>query len=336
MKPWAWLAIALQLGALVWIAGEREWIRRYSPTVYLRTAPVDPRDPFRGDFVRLEYDIGALSAAQLQVLQPVMQLPRAVVYAPLRIDERGVAELVGVGTGRPAEGLFIRGRVGTAVNRDWQQRSDVLYGIEKYFVPQGAGLVIEEQRGMRNDWQTPMEVEVALSAGGTPVIKGYRWSPLSIRLEIVEPGVAPLRDDVEPPRRRSPKLRISLRNQGDTAWTLLKDEAHCVWQLLDNSAPGWQPAPLARDCSGWEQHAQPLALAPGSSESWEFDLAESQWWLERDGGRVEIGDPDHGWKLYRFVYMPPPTQDLPQPVDAAPIWRSALRTAQFNAGGRVD
>jgi hypothetical protein len=34
--------------------------------IYMRTAPVDPRDIFRGDYVRLNYDISRLAADQLE------------------------------------------------------------------------------------------------------------------------------------------------------------------------------------------------------------------------------------------------------------------------------
>ena len=54
------LAVAAQLLVLAWMAGEREWIFRTGQVVYLRTAPVDPRDLFRGDFVRLHYESNSL------------------------------------------------------------------------------------------------------------------------------------------------------------------------------------------------------------------------------------------------------------------------------------
>ena len=59
MKTWIIIgAAALQLLALAYIAAERELIFRTGRVIYLRTAPVDPRDAFRGDFVRLDYEIG--------------------------------------------------------------------------------------------------------------------------------------------------------------------------------------------------------------------------------------------------------------------------------------
>ena len=55
-------AILAQVLILAWMAGQREWILRTAPRIWLRTAPLDPRDLFRGDYVTLRYDIAAIGA----------------------------------------------------------------------------------------------------------------------------------------------------------------------------------------------------------------------------------------------------------------------------------
>ena len=55
-------AILVQVLILAWMAGQREWILRTAPRIWLRTAPIDPRDLFRGDYVTLRYDIAAIGA----------------------------------------------------------------------------------------------------------------------------------------------------------------------------------------------------------------------------------------------------------------------------------
>ena len=57
MKRWILIVVAIQFLALLSVAVKREWIHSYGETVFLRTAPVDPRDLFRGDYVQLQYDI---------------------------------------------------------------------------------------------------------------------------------------------------------------------------------------------------------------------------------------------------------------------------------------
>ena len=91
---------ALQVVALAYMAAEREWVLRTGRTIYLRTAPIDPRDAMRGDYVRLSYQISRVPrtfwrgrlAATNEMLEP---LPRDTkVYAALNINEESMAELV--------------------------------------------------------------------------------------------------------------------------------------------------------------------------------------------------------------------------------------------------
>jgi uncharacterized membrane-anchored protein len=57
MRPWMpIIAAALQLLVLGYMAGEREAVAVHGTRVWLRTVPVDPRDLFRGDYVRLRYE----------------------------------------------------------------------------------------------------------------------------------------------------------------------------------------------------------------------------------------------------------------------------------------
>ena len=58
------VAIALQVVVLFFMAGEREWVVRTGRTVFLRTAPVDPRDVMRGDYVRLNYEMSRVPHVQ--------------------------------------------------------------------------------------------------------------------------------------------------------------------------------------------------------------------------------------------------------------------------------
>ena len=56
-------AVVAQLLVLGWMAFEREWVVRTGRVVYLRTAPVDPQDPMRGEYVRLNYEIATVPKA---------------------------------------------------------------------------------------------------------------------------------------------------------------------------------------------------------------------------------------------------------------------------------
>ena len=55
------IVVLLQCCALAAICFQRETVLRTGHTVYMRTAPVDPRDLFRGDYVRLGYEASVIA-----------------------------------------------------------------------------------------------------------------------------------------------------------------------------------------------------------------------------------------------------------------------------------
>jgi len=116
------------------------------PTVMLKTLPVDPRDPLRGDYIILNYEISRLpenfSSGEREGRE---------VYVILK-EEGGFAVTDRVQEWKPGYGeRFIRGRV---------RRGRIEFDLEKYFVPEGKG-----------NPPRPITVEVALRGDGTPQIK---------------------------------------------------------------------------------------------------------------------------------------------------------------------
>lgn len=125
-----WLAL------LCAFIGFKEHTLRTGTEVLLKLRPVDPRDLFRGDYVILSYDISELDKADDHGFRE-----NETVFTRLQLTG-GIAEFAGASGTRPADGLFIAGKI-TAVNNN---RATVIYGIESYFVPEGAGLEIERSR----------------------------------------------------------------------------------------------------------------------------------------------------------------------------------------------
>ncbi len=178
--------------------------------ILLKTAPIDPRDLFRGEYVSLNYDISRLDLSKLGgdaaftngesvyvTLTPQPEENREILWAPaavhkvrpdisgkdvvIRGDIQYVMEL------RPQTDSAERGPDGVAHTGDEQtkpcmedcQMINVAYGIESYFLPEGQGKALEEAR----DSQT-LAVLVAVDDGGKAAIKG-----LSIdgKLSVIEP-----------------------------------------------------------------------------------------------------------------------------------------------------
>jgi uncharacterized membrane-anchored protein len=104
------ILVLLQVLLLVGIIGYREYWIAVGEKIMLRTAPVDPRDLFRGDYVRLSYEISNLDLNRLAGEESFK--PNQSIYVTLDRDEDGACTASGVSSAPPAEGVrFIEGRV---------------------------------------------------------------------------------------------------------------------------------------------------------------------------------------------------------------------------------
>lgn len=339
-RRWLVLAVAAQLLVLAWMAGEREWIYRTGQLVYLRTAPIDPRDLFRGDYVRLQYEINSV---RREHVDPAMAAPaeerrrHEVVYTRLQPAGEGLYEAAGTSLAKPAEGLFLRGRTEDGWRMGWRGGGHFLvkYGIEQLFVEQGAGLAIEKRRGTRDALQVPMEVEVAVAPSGTAVIRGYRWSRLGMKLEVLRrPGPrnrnAPAPGPEEP---LSPKLRITLANASDAPLSVADAGEHCAFQLVQVE---WAPQPhptASQACGGQQPAVRTIALAPGQTYSAELDLSEPRWHVVAGGKAVEIGALP-GLAQFRIEYRTP--DSAAATAGEGSLWRGRMASQAFNASGVID
>jgi len=352
-KKVVWAVAVLQVLLLCFIAAKREWIRSSGAVVYVRTAPVDPRDLFRGDYVQLEYDIAFPSK---DIVDSFLHLNKSiaeeksnnrkqhVVYLTLdSFSGTGVVEPKKLLLEEPVEGLFIKGRFGGRLWRNWRQGGLLKFGIEKYFIEQGTGFDLEEKRGNRDEWQTPMEMEVALGTDGTAVIKGHRWGDLGVRLEVTIPGERRNRQrnetETDAVTRRSPAVKVSLRNQSDKPVNLLVSENDfCEFKLIKNTRrrdfKGYEVLEFPnRDCSNFNTQSFSVKnLAPNAIHTIEVDLADSQWHVKQKGEKIEIADLPDAWSGFRWIYQPPRLNNH----EYENLWQSSMKTALFRTSGRID
>ncbi len=129
----------------------KEYTLQTGEEVILKTRPVDPRDLFRGDYLVLNYDIGNVDVSDFD--------KGDTVYVGLQVDEGGYAHAAGVYK-NPPEGLFIKGIVR---RRDFFLRSNIKFGIESCFIPEGKGEAIERSRSL--------EGKVVIDKSGNAVLK---------------------------------------------------------------------------------------------------------------------------------------------------------------------
>jgi uncharacterized membrane-anchored protein len=134
------------------------------PRVVFQAYPVDPRDLFRGDYVVLNYsfsrpDIAAetLSDEFINELEDILNTSTSgdKVYLLLEVDEEGNALPIGYDRKKPEDdALFLKGKI----YADYRGRNaEVLFGIERYYVPEGTGRELERARN-----RGKLKVEVAI------------------------------------------------------------------------------------------------------------------------------------------------------------------------------
>lgn len=101
--------VLLQVALLVGIIAYRPYWVATGEKILLRTAPVDPRDIFRGDYVSFRYDISTLDPDGLGVKGSFKS--NETVYVILEKNQEGVFNAESVRRGLPTGKRFIQGRV---------------------------------------------------------------------------------------------------------------------------------------------------------------------------------------------------------------------------------
>ncbi|RJQ32667.1 hypothetical protein C4572_00755 [Candidatus Parcubacteria bacterium] len=155
------IAVAIQVAILFSIIIFKFLILSGGAEVYLRMEPVDPRDPFRGDYVTFRYDISTLDGVFFDSEEKIKK--GDYIYVPLEKDGR-FWDLAGKVTKKmPAGGIFIKGVVENVdYAGDFLEEAQALYGIEEFFIPENSG------RDLRFDDGLTL---VSIGPKGDPVLK---------------------------------------------------------------------------------------------------------------------------------------------------------------------
>ncbi len=148
------IVAVLQTAVLGYMVGERAWGLRSGVEVILKTAPVDPRDLLRGDYVTLNYDISRIPLSTLREGPPKMGLNGQTLSVRLKKQDDGYWGIVEssfkaldpkpdtvILKSLPFDYVFYGEPTDPA-----QEMIGVTYGIERYYVPEGQGHDIESAR----------------------------------------------------------------------------------------------------------------------------------------------------------------------------------------------
>ena len=111
--------------------------------VRLETIPVDPRSLFRGNYVRLNYEISEINMLEEMKVQNLRW--NEIVYVKLRPGKNNVHVFDGASFTKPEAGLYIRGRLQSPYGSVTSQPYQVRYGIEAFFAPKEKALALEGQ-----------------------------------------------------------------------------------------------------------------------------------------------------------------------------------------------
>jgi uncharacterized membrane-anchored protein len=340
-------SVLLQLFALLYMAGVREMIIHTGKSVFLKTAPLDPRDPFRGDYVSLNYEISEIPLKKFKGVLPSDRSAR--YYTVLKKGDGNLFELDYCSTIRPeCDTVFIKGRNENRwFNPATQKYLLLKYGIEKYFVQQKKGLDIEKRAGRGNDVHVPLEVEVALGSDGTAVTKGYRWSSLGIGLEITERSqlrrnnwnagdeqAVPENKDVKV--RKSPKVKLTLQNVSDKPLAIVNLPDSGSFNIVSASMDKEWVFSKTLNTPPSPGNEDVIVLKPNEKISFDFDFAEPRWFVNGKNGPGEIGVVCNEWSdMFRIIYTPPPREECGALEKKDLIWHGKLMSRRFNSG-RID
>jgi uncharacterized membrane-anchored protein len=334
-KTFIVLAVILQLIVLAYMAGEREYILRNGQVIYLRTAPLDPRDLFRGDYVRLSYEMSRIPVNVIKGADRAIGIKKgAKIYVTLQEGPNGLYEPVDADLQKPREGLYLTGR--TPYPYQKLQTGNPIwinFGIEAYFVEQGKGRDIEKQRGNRTDVQIPLEMEIAVGPNGNAVIKGHRWSPLGIGLQWLRNPPGNSEGAQAPPPTA---FQLTLANVSDKPLAIVDLPQYCSFSL--------ESVPWAKQ--SWSLAHNPcekvfpsdfdlVTLAPGQQSRFDFDFSTERW-LVKDNTHVrQIGSLDRT-EQFRIVYRPPGEEQCRQLNRQDLIWHGYLPSRVFHGRGQID
>ncbi|MDX3976088.1 GDYXXLXY domain-containing protein [Shinella sp.] len=164
------VAAALQTAVLGYMVESRASILRSGEDIKLKTLPVDPRDLLRGDYVILSYPISTIPKDIVtgEIPKDSQQVRMAVRLKP-GADGLWTASEASFGDLAPAEGSVVLRTLPfeyySSVDNVLPETLFVSYGIERYYVPEGEGKVLEDARN-----QEELEVEARVSKDGTPQI----------------------------------------------------------------------------------------------------------------------------------------------------------------------
>lgn len=160
------IVIAVQLFVLLSVIGFKQYTVWTGETVLLKVQPIDPRDPIRGDYITVRYEISDIDTGDIAGDDYVY----GTAYIELREDADGYWSAVAIHEDRDRmfdDTLLIKGKVNDGFVRGGPSDLRIDFGIEEIFIPEGSGGQLPFGR------DHTIAVEVKIDRFGNAVARGF-------------------------------------------------------------------------------------------------------------------------------------------------------------------
>ena len=141
----------LQLGALAWMIRDHERVLERGTVYKFRTAPIDPRDPFRGEYVVLNFEA---ESGNWPLAAGAGNSGNTHAYGLLGLDSAGFAIITALSTEAPAQGDHLAVTYMTW-GSDTAQR--IALPFDRYYLQEGDGAATESM--LQPQWNEDEAVE---------------------------------------------------------------------------------------------------------------------------------------------------------------------------------
>ncbi|MCE5341388.1 MAG: GDYXXLXY domain-containing protein [Planctomycetaceae bacterium] len=316
----------LQVLLLAYIGGQREYVLHTGRTIYLRTVPFDPRDFFRGDYARLNYEISTIDKKYFKdgitippdTRESYRKFRGRKIYTVLQVDDSNVASIVYVTDKEPQkDALFIRGRQ----TYSYENSINVLYGIEAFYVQQGKGREIETR--MSDGERTTIEMEVALGTNGIAVLKDYHRSPLSIKAQNLKKKDGILQT-----------CEIVLTNNSDKPVGIIDLPGYNSLKLEIGVVFPGQPVPWTQERKIAKIEDKDVhIIKPFQTYIFPVDFDDSYWKIELPEKTQLSDEPKNPRKMLLYLsvaYESPSKEQCKDLKDADIVWHGKLSTGRLS------
>lgn len=153
---WFALVVALQVLLLLGLVGRHSYTLATGSEVVLKSEPIDPWSPLKGEYVRLRYNVSTFPLAYDPGTAPPYQRGELVWVILQKGDPYWTATALGKERSRPGpDQVAVRARVdwvqwwGDSTERPptgFDAQVHLVYGIEAFYVPEGEGPGLEANR----------------------------------------------------------------------------------------------------------------------------------------------------------------------------------------------